>query len=628
VPNTKHNLYGEDILRSNDRPVRLLIEDPASPVRMRVNASQRQTPGSFDIACEPEGQRSSRSKCVGWLVLAVYLSFLVYRALLHSDGGDVTSVPVWELQDSRRLLAWMGGLALKGLCEFAFFVPVGFISAMVVPRGQGLLRRFAISLPALVAATVLTALVHAVKMGLSWHVSEVIGLTIPLLGCLFGTWMGTTWLRGWRARFLFLPKVALLVLLAALGAGITLWMAAEKTPLPFEAARVTSAEKRRLVHLVRSKSPRSLAEGQLQKLRLTDHDLNVLLSWGLSLGSPDRKAKVDLARDYASFSASIGITPGGGKTRYLNLKVDGNSEVEDNVVRLNVYRCSLGSLEIPRWLLNLLSPAITSLLNQHRLSRPFVEAVKAVSIDRDSIAITYGQVDLPPGFREDLFGPATASEGVLASTRAQVDNLLAVVGKSPDTQPSFGMCFETVFTLARERSVASDPVTENRAGIFALGVLLGHHRLEEFLGPVLPDRDCLALRRVTLRQRSDWTKHFCVSAAIAILSDEVSDAAGLLKEELDAGRGGSGFSFADLLADRAGTAFAVRATRDEVSACAMQDRLARGFLIEEFFPPAADLPEGIADAELQSRYGGVGGQAYNRLIDEIERRIAACAGYR
>jgi len=619
-------------LRSNDRPARPLIEDTASPVRVRANAFQRQTPGRFNPAVEPENRISGRSKCVAWLVLAVYLSFLLYRAMLHSDGGEATSVPGWQMQGSRWFFAWMGGLALKGLCEFTLFVPVGFISAMVVPRGQGLLSRFAISLPGLVVASVLAALVHVVKMGLSWHVSEVLALTLPVLGCLLGTWMGTTWLRGWLARFLFLPKLALLVLLGALGAGITLWMVVEETPLPFEAARVTSAEKRRLVRLVRGKNPRSLAEGQLHRLRLTDHDINVLLSWGLSIGSPDRKAKVDLGHDYACFSASIGIAPGGRKTRYLNLEVDGNSEVEDNLVRLNIYRCSLGSLKVPRWLLNLLSPAVTALLNEHRLSKPFAKAIEVVQIDPDSIAVTYGRVDLPPGFRQDLFGPATASEEVLTSTRAQVENLLAAVTQIPGKQPSFGMCLETVFALARERSAQRDPVTENRAGIFALGVLLGHHRLEEFLGSVLPDRDYLsarrALLRVTVRRRSDWTKHFCVSAAIAILSDDVSDAAGLLKEELDAGRGGSGFSFADLLADRAGTTFALRATRDQSSARAMQDRLARGFSIEEFFPPAADLPEGIPDAELQSRYGGVGGQAYNRLIDEIERRIAACAAYR
>ena len=67
--------------------------------------------------------------------------------------------------------------------------------------------------------------------------------------------------------------------------------------------------------------------------------------------------------------------------------------------------------------------------------------------------------------------------------------------------------------------------------------------------------------------------------------------------------GGSGFSFADLLADRAGTDFALAATRDE---------------------PTADLPEGVPDAQLQSDYGGVGGRRYKQVVDEIERRLAGC----
>jgi len=29
-----------------------------------------------------------------------------------------------------------------------------------------------------------------------------------------------------------------------------------------------------------------------------------------------------------------------------------------------------------------------------------------------------------------------------------------------------------------------------------------------------------------------------------------------------------------------------------------------------------------------SRYGGVGGEGYNRLIEEIERRVVACPAYR
>lgn len=594
--------------------------------------SERSGRARFAGVIKPHGAASTVCKYTGCLVLATYTLFLFYRALRHSQAGHAQSVPLWQLQDSRQLLAWMGGLVFGAFGQFAYFVPLGFVTAIVVPRGLGRLCRLVTSLLAFSVAVALAILVQSVQIGRSWHLAATTGLALPVLGSLFGAWMGTTWLRGRRARLLLLPKITLLILLFILCSSIILWLTLEETPLPFEAARVTSTEKRRLVYLIRSKSPRSLKEGQIHTLRLTNHDINLLLSWGLSLGSLNRKAKVSLAYDHASLSASIGVPLGGGKTRYLNLEADGNSEIEDGIVSLNIYRCQLGSVKVPRWFLTLLSSTVSSLLNHNRFSRPFVDAIKAVSIKPDLVEVTYSRVDLPANFREDLLGRSSGSEDVLTSTRAQVDNLLAIVAQTANKPPSIGMCFETVFSFARERSVDKDPVTENRAGIFALGVLLGHRRVEEFLGPVFPDRDCVvarrALRRVTVHGRPDWTKHFCVSAAIAILSDEVSDAAGLLKEVLDADRGGSGFSFADLLADRAGTTFAVQATRSETAARAMQERIASGFRMDDFFPDAADLPEGISDAELQSHFGGVGGPMYNRLVEEIERRIADCAAYR
>jgi hypothetical protein len=59
----------------------------------------------------------------------------------------------------------------------------------------------------------------------------------------------------------------------------------------------------------------------------------------------------------------------------------------------------------------------------------------------------------------------------------------------------------------------------------------------------------------------------------------------------------------------------------------MQERIINGFRVEDFVPQAADLPEDITDVELQSEYGGIGGEGYNNLIEEIERRISSCAGY-
>jgi len=116
------------------------------------------------------------------------------------------------------------------------------------------------------------------------------------------------------------------------------------------------------------------------------------------------------------------------------------------------------------------------------------------------------------------------------------------------------------------------------------------------------------------------------SAALAVLDGSfVSDAGGLLKEELDALTHGSGFSFGDLAADRAGVRFAGAATDSETAAKAMQVRLQAGFVINDFFPLVADLPENLTVEQFRTLYGGVGSQIYRRQLAEIEARLERCA---
>jgi hypothetical protein len=53
---------------------------------------------------------------------------------------------------------------------------------------------------------------------------------------------------------------------------------------------------------------------------------------------------------------------------------------------------------------------------------------------------------------------------------------------------------------------------------------------------------------VHLRGRRDLARHFCINAATAAVSNEfLSHIIGQLEEQADAGEGGSGFSFADLI---------------------------------------------------------------------------------
>ncbi|MCH5373325.1 MAG: hypothetical protein JJ992_05075, partial [Planctomycetes bacterium] len=65
-------------------------------------------------------------------------------------------------------------------------------------------------------------------------------------------------------------------------------------------------------------------------------------------------------------------------------------------------------------------------------------------------------------------------------------------------------------------------------------------------------------------------------------------------------------------------------TANDAKARQMQRRISTIYNLDELFPVAADLPEGIPDRELTEAYGGVGGVRYRELEAEIERRLAAC----
>jgi len=95
---------------------------------------------------------------------------------------------------------------------------------------------------------------------------------------------------------------------------------------------------------------------------------------------------------------------------------------------------------------------------------------------------------------------------------------------------------------------------------------------------------------------------------------------GLWKELADARRGGSGFSFNDLAADRAGTRFGELAVAD---AKRLQQRVAAGMSDADLLPPVSDLPEHLPEAEFVARYGGVGGSGYQRMLATIESRLDA-----
>jgi hypothetical protein len=161
---------------------------------------------------------------------------------------------------------------------------------------------------------------------------------------------------------------------------------------------------------------------------------------------------------------------------------------------------------------------------------------------------------------------------------------------------------------------------ENRAALTALAAYLGGVSL-----PKLLQGDSRSIYRapqvlLSLHGRRDFAEHFTISAALSINGgSRLANAIGLFKEEEDAGKG-SGFSFTDLAANRAGVRLGERATGD--AAAQVQQRLAAAQNDADLLPDFRDLPEFMPQAEFDRRFGPVGSARYQQVIERIDARLA------
>jgi hypothetical protein len=128
---------------------------------------------------------------------------------------------------------------------------------------------------------------------------------------------------------------------------------------------------------------------------------------------------------------------------------------------------------------------------------------------------------------------------------------------------------------------------------------------------------------LTIHGRPDLVKHFVVSAhLVALLGSQPARGAGTVKELLDS-NGGSGFSFADMAANRAGIAFAIALLTDRLSL----DDVARTFSTAAVVPPIDGLREGLQAKEFNEAYGGVGDQRLEAELGRIEASIMSLPIY-
>lgn len=187
-----------------------------------------------------------------------------------------------------------------------------------------------------------------------------------------------------------------------------------------------------------------------------------------------------------------------------------------------------------------------------------------------------------------------------------------------------------VFKVASMRTNGSETsvLAENKAAVMAIIIYFGADRFELLVGDVIiRDYGSLVIRnrlrsQTTLQSRVDLQKHFIYSMALQMFSNVgASDAIGEFKEFLDSSSpNGSGFSFADLMADRAGTRLAQILTDNEQSALSAQNMLTH---IDDgnLLPTIEGLQEGINEKSFDQLYQNVDSVKYRQKLELIDNRL-------
>lgn len=403
----------------------------------------------------------------------------------------------------------------------------------------------------------------------------------------------------------------LLVIALPLLAVAAIWLSFQDAASVVRSVQLTPQDIEKAKRIIARHDPRKVKSAGPRTVAISEQDLDLILNYAASrFGRGAARAALGPGTVRLQASAEIPQSPFG---RYLN--VDAALRQTGTVPRFDSLK--IGRLPVP------------DLIADYALReglRWFVatdhgglaaDIVKDASIADGRLTVTYVWRSEFEDRARNVLLPAADQ----ARLRAYHDRLVETVAKAP-SKVSLAALMPPLFRTALDRSAGGDVRVENRAAI----VVLAFYANRTGLAAIAPDAaqwPKAARRTVTLAGRDDFPKHFLISAAIAAeAGSPLADAIGLHKE-IDDSRGGSGFSFNDIGADRAGTRFGEIASQSLERARQLAQALASGVKESDFMPDVADLPEFMPEAEFKRRYGGVGGAGYNDMMAKIEARVAS-----
>ncbi len=411
----------------------------------------------------------------------------------------------------------------------------------------------------------------------------------------------------------------------ALPVGIIVW-GIEDTAEVARHEDLSLADVKRVKELVDKSKPVKMKVKQVKQFEIDEKDLNLLVNYGFSKGLKLNSlfSDITLAENHIQTVVTL-MLPSTPLGQYVNvswgLRSIGSS--------LEPVAVQLGKITIPDWVVKPILGAINSLLLKSEFYQNVMEnaeSIQHIAIDQNSLRVVYE-------WNPNSLAKLEESGKTLLVPRDYQEKLVVYYNElGNQVKPfrkkkvSLAIILKPMFNFAFDQAKTSnDPVQENRVLLQSLALYSTRRDLTHAISADLQTKVKKPVQTtLTLHGRSDLAKHFLVSSALSVSAgSSLANFIGLVKEVEDS-NGGSGFSFADLAADKAGVKIGELAiTSPQVAQKVQHDmRLISG---ESGFMPSIDsLPEGIMALEFKKRYTDLDSKSYSLVNDEISKRISRC----
>lgn len=352
----------------------------------------------------------------------------------------------------------------------------------------------------------------------------------------------------------------------------------------------------------------------VKTVSLNQKDLNIAASYLLS-HFVESTTQINLLPDRITFQIAVYV-PKNPWGRYLDFNF--SLQQSDNAIKIKSLK--IGEISIPDDTANQLIPYIVQNTSLKQYWLAATEYVKDVRITPQSLDVKYlgSIVDTAKklAIRKHKNYPN------LHIYQQQINDI--VNRHDPAWRLSLSDLLQPLFLSAYQRSDEDTAIHENRAVIIAVASYIFTNELRRYLPIGLvysKEYPVFAYRRIDIPQ------HFIASALLtAVDSSLLSEQLGVDKEVGDSQRG-SGFSFIDLTADRAGNRFGQLAASSPRQARKLQRMMSEIKHYSAVIPDIQDLPEHMDEQTFKTKYQSVDSPAYRATIEQIDGRIASLPIY-